>query len=142
MCESNTLASKQKINCNPKYGEIYYADLSGNQGSEQGGFRPVLIIQNDVGNKYSPTTIALAITSKMYKVNLPTHIVIKPEESGLSKESMVLAEQIRTVDKSRFGNKIGYLDDDVMQKVVKATYINLNSSQVFQRMPTCMNIAI
>ena len=95
-----------------KRGDMFYADLSPVIGSEQGGIRPVLIIQNDLGNKYSPTVIAAAITSQMGKNKLPTHIEIGPENSQLKTESIVLTEQIRTIDKSRLKEKIGHIDDN------------------------------
>jgi mRNA interferase MazF len=95
-----------------KRGDMFYADLSPVVGSEQGGVRPVLIIQNDVGNKHSPTVIAAAITSQTGKTKLPTHIEIEPEQSGLKAESVVLTEQIRTIDKSRLKEKIGHIDDE------------------------------
>ncbi|MCI9038738.1 MAG: type II toxin-antitoxin system PemK/MazF family toxin [Clostridia bacterium] len=95
-----------------KRGDMFYADLSPVIGSEQGGVRPVLIIQNDVGNKHSPTVIAAAITSQTGKTKLPTHIEIEPEQSGLKAESVVLTEQIRTIDKSRLKEKIGHIDDE------------------------------
>ena len=106
-------------------GELYYADLSPVIGSEQGGLRPVLIIQNDVGNKYSPTVIAAAITSQMSKTKLPTHIDIYAENYGLSKDSVILLEQIRTLDKRRLKDKIGMLDDKRMQDVNHALLISL-----------------
>ena len=95
-----------------KRGDMFYADLSPVVGSEQGGIRPVLIIQNDLGNKYSPTVIAAAITSQTGKSKLPTHIEINATENGLKADSVVLAEQIRTIDKSRLKEKIGHIDDD------------------------------
>lgn len=95
-----------------KRGDMFYADLSPVIGSEQGGIRPVLIIQNDVGNKHSPTVIAAAITSQTGKTKLPTHIEIEPKQSGLKAESVVLTEQIRTIDKSRLKEKIGHIDDE------------------------------
>ncbi len=95
-----------------KRGDMFYADLSPVIGSEQGGVRPVLIIQNDVGNKHSPTVIAAAITSQVGKNKLPTHIEIEPSQSGLKAESVVLTEQIRTIDKSRLREKIGHIDDE------------------------------
>lgn len=98
-------------------GDIFYADLSPVIGSEQGGLRPVLIVQNDVGNKYSPTVIAAAITSRMGKTRLPTHIDIHADRVGLSKDSVILLEQIRTLDKKRLKEKMGHLDDDVMNRV-------------------------
>ena len=100
-----------------KRGDIFYADLSPVIGSEQGGLRPVLIVQNDVGNKYSPTVIAAAITSRMGKTRLPTHIDIHADRVGLSKDSVILLEQIRTLDKKRLKEKMGHLDDDVMNRV-------------------------
>ncbi|MBQ9297684.1 MAG: type II toxin-antitoxin system PemK/MazF family toxin [Clostridia bacterium] len=104
-----------------KRGDMFYADLSPVIGSEQGGIRPVLIIQNDVGNKYSPTVIAAAITSQINKNKLPTHIEIDSEEFGLKSDSVVLAEQIRTIDKSRLKEKIGHIDDEkVMDRINNA----------------------
>ena len=100
-----------------KRGDIYYADLSPVVGSEQGGLRPVLIVQNDVGNKYSPTVIAAAITSQIGKTKLPTHIDVIADRFGLSKDSVILLEQIRTIDKQRLKEKMGHLDDSVMQRV-------------------------
>ena len=93
-------------------GDMFYADLSPVVGSEQGGVRPVLIIQNDVGNKHSPTVIAAAITSQTGKAKLPTHIEIGSQNTGLKTDSIVLAEQIRTIDKSRLKEKIGHIDDE------------------------------
>ena len=98
-------------------GEIYYADLSPVVGSEQGGIRPVLIVQNDVGNKHSPTVIAAAITSQRGKSRLPTHIEVQAEQCGLAKDSIVLLEQIRTIDKKRLKDKMGELDLNSMDKV-------------------------
>lgn len=103
-----------------KRGDMYYADLSPVVGSEQGGIRPVLIVQNDVGNKYSPTVIALAITSQVNKSKLPTHIELNSQDYGLSKDSVILAEQIRTIDKTRLKDRIGHIDDDLMNKVNEA----------------------
>ena len=100
-----------------KRGDIYYADLSPVVGSEQGGLRPVLIIQNDIGNRYSPTVIAAAITSKMDKTKLPTHIDIYAQKVGLAKDSVILLEQVRTLDKRRLKEKMGHLDDDTMRNV-------------------------
>ena len=99
---------------NIKRGEIYYADLSPVIGSEQGGIRPVLIIQNDVGNRYSPTVIVLAITGQQNKAHLPTHVSVPAGDCGLLKDSVVLAEQIRTLDKRRLKEKIGSLPPEVM----------------------------
>lgn len=107
-----------------KRGEIYYADLSPVVGSEQGGMRPVLIVQNDVGNRYSPTVIAAAITSQKEKSKLPTHIEINSQVCGLSKDSVVLLEQIRTIDKRRLKEKMGRLDDGSMGKVNHALSIS------------------
>ena len=107
-----------------KRGDIYYADLSPVVGSEQGGIRPVLIVQNDVGNKYSPTVIAAAITSQINKAKLPTHIEINAQEYGLSKDSVILLEQIRTIDKRRLKEKIGRLDDELMKKVNDALSVS------------------
>lgn len=109
---------------NIKRGDIYYADLSPVVGSEQGGMRPVLIVQNDVGNRYSPTVIAAAITSRMGKTRLPTHIDIYADRVGLSKDSVILLEQIRTIDKKRLGEKMGHLDDDIMGEVNNAITIS------------------
>lgn len=104
-----------------KRGDMFYADLSPVVGSEQGGIRPVLIIQNDLGNKYSPTVIAAAITSQTNKAKLPTHIELWENTSGLKSNSVVLTEQIRTIDKSRLKEKIGHIDDEnVMNKINNA----------------------
>jgi mRNA interferase MazF len=103
-----------------KRGDIFYADLSPVVGSEQGGIRPVLIVQNDIGNKYSPTVIAAAITSQINKAKLPTHIEINALEYGLMKDSVILLEQIRTIDKQRLREKIGHLDAATMAKVNEA----------------------
>ena len=105
-------------------GDIYYADLSPVVGSEQGGLRPVLIIQNDIGNRYSPTVIAAAITSRMSKTRLPTHIDIYAEDVGLAKDSVILLEQIRTLDKRRLKEKMGHLDDAMMNHVNTAIAIS------------------
>ncbi len=107
-----------------KRGDIFYADLSPVVGSEQGGLRPVLIIQNDVGNKYSPTVIAAAITSRMGKARLPTHIDIHADRVGLSKDSVVLLEQIRTLDKRRLKEKMGHLDSAVMSRINTAIAVS------------------
>ena len=114
---------EEKTN-NVKRGDIFYADLSPVIGSEQGGLRPVLIIQNDVGNRYSPTVIAAAITSKMSKAKLPTHIDIYAKDVGLSKDSVVLLEQVRTIDKRRLKEKMGHLDDTVMNEVNNAISVS------------------
>lgn len=108
-----------------KRGEIYYADLSPVVGSEQGGVRPVLVVQNNVGNKYSPTVIAAAITSQLEKAKLPTHIQIPAEKCGLAKNSVVLLEQIRTIDKTRLKEKVGELPVSMMTKVNEALLVSL-----------------
>lgn len=108
-----------------KRGYLYYADLSPVVGSEQGGVRPVLIIQNDIGNKYSPTVIVAAITSQINKAKLPTHIEISAYEYGLNKDSVILLEQIRTIDKKRLREKIGCLDKNMMLKVDNSLQISL-----------------
>lgn len=108
-----------------KRGDIYYADLSPVVGSEQGGMRPVLIIQNDVGNKYSPTVIAAAITSRMGKTKLPTHIDIYAARAGLSRDSVVLLEQVRTLDKRRLKEKMGHLDGEMMREIDNAIAVSL-----------------
>ena len=109
---------------NIKRGEIYYADLSPVVGSEQGGIRPVLIIQNDVGNKYSPTVIAAAITSQRDKTKLPTHISVDADGCGLAKDSIVLLEQVRTIDKRRLKERMGALDGQDMGKVDHAISVS------------------
>lgn len=110
-------------------GDIYYADLSPVVGSEQGGIRPVLIVQNNVGNKYSPTVIAAAITSQRDKTKLPTHIQINANNTGLAKDSIVLLEQVRTLDKRRLKERMGKLDESSMEQVNAALSISfgLNS---------------
>lgn len=113
---------------NVKRGELYYADLSPVVGSEQGGIRPVLVVQNDVGNKYSPTVIAAAVTSKINKAKLPTHIEL-PSAYGLAKDSVILLEQIRTIDKRRLKERIGELPPATMSRVNKAILISLGFSQ-------------
>lgn len=108
-----------------KRGDIFYADLSPVIGSEQGGVRPVIIIQNDVGNRYSPTVIIGAITSQINKAKLPTHVEISSEEYGLNKDSVVLLEQIRTLDKRRLREKIGHMTQADMKKVEEALLISI-----------------
>ncbi|MDE6597513.1 MAG: type II toxin-antitoxin system PemK/MazF family toxin [Clostridia bacterium] len=108
-----------------KRGELYYADLSPVVGSEQGGVRPVLVVQNDVGNKYSPTVIAAAVTSKINKAKLPTHIELPSHSYGLAKDSVILLEQIRTLDKRRLKERIGELNEITMTQVDKAILISL-----------------
>lgn len=108
-----------------KRGDLYYADLSPVVGSEQGGIRPILIVQNDTGNKYSPTVIGAAITSSITKAKLPTHIAVNANEFGLQKNSVILLEQIRTLDKRRLTHKIGELSSSAMKKVNTALLISL-----------------
>ncbi len=108
-----------------KRGDIFYADLSPVIGSEQGGVRPVLVIQNDIGNKYSPTIIIAAITSQINTAKLPTHIEINAPEYGLPKDSVVLLEQVRTIDKKRLREKIGRFSDEMMAKVDECLKISL-----------------
>lgn len=111
------------MNNNVRRGDIYYADLSPVVGSEQGGVRPVLIVQNDIGNRYSPTVIAAAITSQTGKARLPTHIEVHTD-SGLAKSSIVLLEQIRTLDKRRLKDRMGHLDDETMTLVNDALSVS------------------
>lgn len=108
-----------------KRGDMYYADLSPVVGSEQGGVRPVLVVQNNIGNKYSPTIIVAAITSKINKAKLPTHIEIEATKFGLPKDSVVLLEQIRTIDKKRLRERIGKFDEKTMRRVDDALEISL-----------------
>lgn len=110
---------------NIKRGDIYYADLSPVVGSEQGGLRPVLVIQNDIGNKYSPTIIVCAITSKLTKAKLPTHIELPASDYNLPKDSVCLLEQIRTIDKLRLKEKISYIGLKKMKDVERAILISL-----------------
>ena len=112
-----------------KRGEIYYADLSPVVGSEQGGIRPVLILQNDIGNKFSPTIIVAAITSKTDKAKLPTHIALEGEKHGLPKNSVILLEQIRTLDKRRLKEKITSIEGDKMKEVNRAILISLGFAE-------------
>jgi len=109
----------------PARGDIYFADLSPVIGSEQGGFRPVLIIQNDIGNKYSPTVIIAAITSQIQKARLPTHVELSSRDSGLDRDSVVLLEQLRTIDKRRLKRRVSRISDDLMRKVDEALAISL-----------------
>lgn len=110
---------------NIKRGDIYYADLSPVIGSEQGGVRPVLVVQNDIGNKYSPTVIVVAITSQIQKAKLPTHVEITAEDYNLDKNSVVLTEQLRTIDKQRLKEKITHIDKELMNKISEAIKISL-----------------
>ncbi|MGN1160175.1 MAG: type II toxin-antitoxin system PemK/MazF family toxin [Lachnospiraceae bacterium] len=106
-------------------GDVFYADLRPVIGSEQGGIRPVLIIQNDIGNKHSPTIICAAITSKMNKAKLPTHIELSAMKYDMVKDSVILLEQLRTIDKTRLKDKVCHLDDEIMRKVDRALCISL-----------------
>lgn len=106
-------------------GDVYYADLRPVVGSEQGGVRPVLIIQNNVGNRHSPTVICAAITSQMHKAKLPTHVELECDKYDLSKDSVVLLEQLRTIDKKRLKDKVCHLDNQVLDKIDKALGISL-----------------
>lgn len=120
---------------NIKRGDIFYADLSPVVGSEQGGIRPVLIVQNNVGNRFSPTVIAAAITSQQAKSKLPTHICLGTDHSGLMKDSVVLLEQIRTIDKRRLKEKMGCLDDKSMNMVDQAISVSfgLNAEPMYRQ---------
>lgn len=115
---------------NVKRGDVYYADLSPVIGSEQGGVRPVLIIQNDIGNRYSPTVIVGAITSQIDKAKLPTHVELSKTTSGLGKDSVILMEQLRTIDKRRLKERICHLDDEYMVQVNTAAAISLGLREV------------
>ncbi len=108
-----------------KRGDVYYADLRPVVGSEQGGVRPVLIVQNDMGNKHSPTVICAAITSRMNKAKLPTHIELHANHNDIEKDSVVLLEQLRTIDKARLKDKVGHLDHETMNRVDRALKISL-----------------
>ena len=114
----------------PSRGDIYFADLNPVLGSEQGGFRPVLIIQNDIGNKYSPTVIISAITSQIQKARLPTHVELPSRLSGLEKDSVILLEQVRTIDKRRLKKRVTKLDSEIMNKVDEGLAISLGLSPV------------
>lgn len=113
-----------------KRGEIYFAQLNPVIGSEQGGVRPVLVVQNDIGNQYSPTTIVLAITAQINKAKLPTHVELKAEVYGLERDSVILAEQIRTIDKTRLKQRIVVLKEDTMNKVNQALMISLGFNEI------------
>lgn len=112
-------------------GEIFLADLSPVVGSEQGGVRPVLVVQNDVGNKYSPTVIVVAITSKVFKTKIPTHVEFSAHNFGLIKESLILCEQMRTIDKRRLKLKLGKVDSAVLDKINVAIKISLSINWFF-----------
>jgi len=111
-------------------GDIFFADLSPVVGSEQGGTRPVLVLQNDIGNQYSPTTIIAAVTSQISKAKLPTHVEVTAKGSGLEKDSVILLEQIRTIDKSRLKEKVTSLNDEVMEKIAQAAEISLGLIEI------------
>lgn len=113
-----------------KRGDIYYANLSPVVGSEQGGHRPVLVIQNDVGNKYSPTIIVVAITSQISKAKLPTHVEINSKQSSLEKDSVILLEQLRTIDKRRLKEKVSHLSEDIMSLVDESIKVSLGLVEV------------
>jgi mRNA interferase MazF len=113
-----------------KRGDIYYANLSPVVGSEQGGHRPVLVIQNDVGNKYSPTIIVVAITSQISKAKLPTHVEINSKQSSLEKDSVILLEQLRTIDKRRLKEKVSHLSEDIMSMVDESIKVSLGLVEV------------
>lgn len=113
-----------------KRGDIFFADLSPVVGSEQGGTRPVLVLQNDIGNQYSPTTIVAAITSQISKAKLPTHVEVIAKSSGLERDSVILLEQIRTIDKSRLREKVTSLNDELMSEVAQAVEISLGLIEI------------
>lgn len=113
-----------------KRGDIFFAQLNPVVGSEQGGTRPVLIIQNDIGNQYSPTTIVAAITSQIMKAKLPTHVEVSAGQSGLERDSVILLEQIRTIDKSRLKHKVAVLEEEIMAKVDEALSISLGLEEI------------
>ena len=115
---------ERSVDTNVRRGDIYYADLSPVVGSEQGGVRPVLIVQNDTGNRHSPTVIAAAITSQTGKANLPTHISLAARSCGLTRDSVILLEQVRTLDKSRLRERMGRVDSAVMEKVDAAIAVS------------------
>lgn len=108
-----------------KRGDVFFADLSPVVGSEQGGFRPVLVIQNDIGNRFSPTVIVAAITAQIQKAKFPTHVEVPAKEYGLDRDSVVLLEQIRTIDKQRLTEKITHLDEELMQRIDESLQISL-----------------
>jgi mRNA interferase MazF len=113
-----------------KRGEIYFAQLNPVIGSEQGGIRPVLVVQNDIGNQYSPTTIILAITSQINKAKLPTHVELKAKTYGMERDSVILAEQIRTIDKTRLKQRIAVLNEETMNKVNQALSVSLTLNEL------------
>lgn len=113
-----------------KRGDIFYADLSPVVGSEQGGVRPVLVVQNDIGNKFSPTVIVAAVTSQINKAKMPTHVEINANDFGLAKNSVILLEQVRTIDKKRLREKIGKLDEELMERVEEALIISFGIAEL------------
>ena len=117
---------KRRVYMETKRGDVFYADLRPVIGSEQGGIRPVLIIQNDIGNKHSPTVICAAITSKLGKAKLPTHIELNCTQYDMEKDSVILLEQLRTIDKKRLKDKVCHLDQTIMKKVDKGLMISLS----------------
>lgn len=124
----NTQSNVLLAEANPlivKRGDVYFADLSPVVGSEQGGVRPVLVIQNDIGNRFSPTVIIAAITAQIQKAKLPTHVEIDAKRYGFERDSVILLEQIRTIDKQRLTDKITHLDDEMMEKVDEALQVSL-----------------
>ncbi len=115
---------------NIRRGDVFYADLSPVVGSEQGGIRPVIVIQNDIGNRHSPTVIVAAITSQIDKARLPTHVELPAAVSGLERDSVVLGEQLRTIDRRRLKEKVTHLDDDLMEKLNEALAISIGLKEV------------
>ncbi|NLC39175.1 MAG: type II toxin-antitoxin system PemK/MazF family toxin [Clostridia bacterium] len=113
-----------------KRGDIFFAQLNPVVGSEQGGTRPVLVIQNNIGNQYSPTTIVAAITSQIFKAKLPTHVEVSADQSGLERDSVILTEQIRTIDKSRLKQKVAFLEEEIMEQVDQALAISLGLEEI------------
>jgi len=113
-----------------KRGEIYYAELNPVIGSEQGGTRPVLVVQNDIGNQFSPTTIIAAITAQISKAKLPTHVEVRAKRCGLERNSVILTEQVRTIDKSRLKEKVAVLDEEIMLQVDKAIEISMGLADI------------
>lgn len=119
------MKNDQEVKMQVRKGDIFFADLSPVVGSEQGGVRPVLVVQNDVGNKFSPTIIVAAVTSQLNKAKLPTHVPIHADENGLDRDSVVLLEQLRTIDKKRLREHIGTVDDEVIGVVDDALSVSL-----------------
>ncbi|MCR4397892.1 MAG: type II toxin-antitoxin system PemK/MazF family toxin [Firmicutes bacterium] len=115
---------------NIRRGDVFYADLSPVIGSEQGGVRPVIVIQNDIGNKYSPTVIVAAITSQIDKAKLPTHVELSAKQSGLERDSVILAEQLRTIDRRRLRERVAHLEDETMERVNEALAVSLGLKEV------------